>query len=75
MSAILTIVALAVVWFVCSLINLTWLKHYPNVMAIEFRPALILIAPLATFFVVLGPIGVWRYNIPLRLMNVRKDCF
>jgi hypothetical protein len=70
MQALPNIVALAFVWFGCSLINLIWLKHYPDVIATEFRSALIVLAPLATFFVVFGLIGCWLYSLPQRALGV-----
>jgi len=50
-NAILTILA---VWFVCAVLNTIWLKHNPNVIAVEFNSALITLAPLATFFIAIG---------------------
>jgi len=75
MPTLIPLVALAAVWFGCSIINLIWLKHYPNVMAKEFHPLLIVLAPLASIFVVFGLVGVWLYNLPLRAMGVNKQNF
>jgi hypothetical protein len=75
MQTLIPLIALAAVWFGCSIINLIWLKHYPDVTAEEFRPTLIVLAPLASIIVVLGLAGVWLYNLPLRAMCVNKQQF
>ena len=75
MPILIPLFALTAVWFGCSIINLIWLKHYPDVMAEEFHPALIVLAPLASVIVVFGLVGVWLYNLPLRVMSVNKQQF
>jgi hypothetical protein len=68
-------IALVAVWFVCCVINLTWWKRNPNVIARESRPVLLILAPLATFFVVFGLVGGWLYNRMLLLMDIPKSSF
>jgi hypothetical protein len=75
MQTIFPIVSITAVWFVCSLVNLTWWKRNPNVIAEEFRHALIVLAPLATFFVVIGMIGSWFYTTVLRFANIQQPEF
>ena len=65
------LVTAGLVWLACSLLNLYWLRCRPYVMATEFRPALIVLAPLAAFFVVFGEIGVFLYKLPQRLTGIK----
>jgi hypothetical protein len=39
------------VWTVCATLNLLWLKKNPDVMAEEWRPALFILSPLASFLI------------------------
>jgi hypothetical protein len=75
MDTTLNVIAVLAFWFVCAMINLAWYKRNPNVMAVEFHPLLIVLAPLAAFFVIFGTIGVYLYNALLRLMGVNPSAF
>jgi hypothetical protein len=70
-----SILLLMMIWLGCSLLNLFWYKHHPHAIAEEFHVTLILVAPLASFFIVLSVVGVCLYNVPLKLMGIHKADF
>jgi hypothetical protein len=75
MHSVHIVLSLAAFWLACSAINLTWYKHHPDVIAEEFHPALIILAPLASFFVIFGMAGVYLYRATLRLMGIAPSIF
>jgi hypothetical protein len=52
------IIVIVSVWFVCGVLNTIWLRHNPDVIASEFNAGLIVLAPLASFFIAIGMIYI-----------------